>query len=103
MTCSRARFCSSTSASDQSVHAEGDSMRTTCQPTTCKSWWNARRTGLRRAVLVGAGTLLGCGANPLSAGEDGFSAEEWDRVLELEPLSVPVPPSPFNEYADDPA
>jgi len=78
-------------------------MRTTCKPTTSQSWWSARRTRLRRAVISGAGTLLACGANPLSGGEDGFSAEEWDRVLELEPLSEPVPPNPFNEYADNAA
>ena len=46
--------------------------------------------------------MLGCGAYPLD-GEDGFSSEAWTRVLELEPLSVPLAPSAFNEYADNPA
>jgi cytochrome c peroxidase len=55
------------------------------------------------AILLGAaGALASCAMNPLSGGEDGFSGEEWDRVLELEPLSVPVGVSAFNEYADDP-
>lgn len=44
-----------------------------------------------------------CSANPLSDGADGFSAEAWERVLELEPLSLPLGISPFNEHADDPA
>jgi cytochrome c peroxidase len=54
------------------------------------------------ALASALGALMACGANPLSGGEDGFSGEEWDRVLELEPLSVPLGESPFNEYADDP-
>lgn len=54
------------------------------------------------AILLGvAGALASCATNPLSGGEDGFSGEEWDRVLELEPLNVPVGESPFNEYADN--
>lgn len=71
-------------------------MRTTCKPPR-----SARRVRSHRAVLAAAWILLGCGANPFSGGEDGFSAEQWDRVLELEPLSEPLPPSPFNEFADD--
>jgi cytochrome c peroxidase len=54
-------------------------------------------------LLAVAGALASCATNPLSGGEDGFSGEEWDRVLELEPLNVPVGPSPFNEYADNDA
>ncbi len=50
-------------------------------------------------VLAGAGAA-GCQA---TGGEDGFSAEEWDRVLELEPLATPPAASRFNEYASDPA
>jgi cytochrome c peroxidase len=46
-------------------------------------------------------SALGCAANPFSGGEDGFSAEDWERVLELEPLVDPLGPSAFNEYADD--
>ena len=57
-------------------------------------------TGVLLASLWG---MTSCAANPLSGGEDGFSAEAWQRVLELEPLSVPIGGSPFNEYADDPA
>jgi cytochrome c peroxidase len=53
-------------------------------------------------LLAVAGALASCATNPLSGGEDGFSGEEWARVLELEPLNVPVGESPFNEYADDP-
>jgi cytochrome c peroxidase len=53
-------------------------------------------------LLVVAAALASCATNPFSGGEDGFSSEEWDRVLELEPLSVPLGNSPFNEYADDP-
>ncbi len=52
---------------------------------------------LASAVLLGA-----CGANQLSGGKDGFSAEEWELVLELEPHATPPPHNPFNEYAEDP-
>jgi cytochrome c peroxidase len=55
----------------------------------------------RAARLAVVATLVSCSANLLSGGEDGFSSEEWDRVLELEPLKVPVGESPFNEYADN--
>jgi cytochrome c peroxidase len=53
-------------------------------------------------LLAAAAAVASCTTNPLSGGEDGFSSEEWDRVLELEPLSVPLGASPFNEYADNP-
>jgi cytochrome c peroxidase len=54
-------------------------------------------------LLASLWVLSSCSANPLSGGEDGFSAEAWERVLELEPLSVPLGASRFNEHADDPA
>jgi cytochrome c peroxidase len=53
-------------------------------------------------VLAGACMTVCCEANQLSGGEDGFSSEEWELVLELEPLASPPGESPFNEYADDP-
>jgi cytochrome c peroxidase len=62
-----------------------------------KSTWN---TWMLLASLWGTAS---CGADPFSGGEDGFSAEAWERVLELEPLSEPLGVSPFNEHADDPA
>lgn len=60
---------------------------------------------LRLALVLPAlgGTLPSCDARTLTSGEDGFSSEAWARVLELEPLAVPLAASPFNEYADDPA
>lgn len=65
----------------------------------------SRRT--RRVVRACLGALVcasavGCAANPFGGGEDGFSAEDWERVLELEPLGVALGESPFNEHADDP-
>jgi cytochrome c peroxidase len=51
-------------------------------------------------LLAGVGAMTACEA---SGGEDGFSAEEWDAVLELEPLATPPAASLFNEYASDPA
>ena len=75
--------------------------------TTRKPWWNARDTRASGALLAGAcagaWALAGCGADPFGGGRDGFSAEQWERVLELEPLSVPLGPSPHNEYADSDA
>lgn len=71
-------------------------MRTTLEPSRFAP--SPRALGV---VLAGLFAGLGCGASPFGGGEDGFSAEEWDRVLELEPLAVPLGPSPFNEYADD--
>lgn len=69
------------------------------------STWKMRRAA---SATFGAALLINlwlpsCGAYPLAGNDDGFSAEEWERVLEIEPLSAPIPPSPFNEYADDPA
>jgi cytochrome c peroxidase len=69
----------------------------------CKSRRTTQTPAWYWLLLVGAWTLVSCGANPLSGGEDGFSAEEWDLVLELEPLEAPPGESPFNEYADNPA
>jgi len=56
----------------------------------------------RMIVVAGLWATTSCGAYPLG-GEDGFSAEAWARVLELEPLSEPIAVSAFNEYADNPA
>jgi cytochrome c peroxidase len=53
-------------------------------------------------ILAIAWAIVGCEGSPLSGGEDGFSAEEWQLVLELEPLDGPPGSSPFNEYADHP-
>lgn len=61
--------------------------------STCNTW-------ILAASLWG---MTSCGAHPLSGGEDGFSAEAWRRVLELEPLRLPLGVNPFNEHADDPA
>ncbi len=49
--------------------------------------------------MVGAG----CGANTIAGGTDGFSESEWELVRELEPLTEPIPASPFNEVADNDA
>jgi cytochrome c peroxidase len=69
----------------------------------CKSRRTTRTTKRHWILLGGAWMLASCGANPFSGGEDGFSAEEWNLVLELEPLRAPPGESPFNEYADNPA
>ena len=63
----------------------------------------SRRTAVRScAALLGVCVLASCGANHLSGGRDGFSAEEWELVVELEPPAAPPPENPFNEYAQDP-
>lgn len=71
--------------------------------------WRPVRARAHQVVRAGlwtllgcASTLAGCGAGPFGSGEDGFSSEDWQRVLELEPLGVALGPNPFNEYADDP-
>lgn len=77
------------------IQIEKGAMTMTCELPRVTRWaagcW---------VLLAGAGGMMGCQA---SGGEDGFSAEEWDRVLELEPLTAPPADSPFNEYASDPA
>lgn len=69
---------------------------------TCKSPRSAREAARYGIILASAGVLASCGANPLSGGKDGFSAEEWRLVLEIEPLATPPQDTPFNEYASDP-
>jgi cytochrome c peroxidase len=64
----------------------------------CESQRAARRAARCWLLLVGALGTTGCEA---SGGEDGFSAEEWDFVLALEPLATPPQASLFNEYAGD--
>src|SRR5688572_16725143 len=64
---------------------------------------SARQALFRRLLLAGAWTLTSCGADQLSGGNDGFSAEEWQLALELEPLAEPPPDNPFNEHATSPA
>ena len=69
---------------------------------TCKSSRSAKKAGNYCLTLASAWLLASCGANQLSGGQDGFSAEEWELVLELEPLATPPLDNPFNEYAKDP-
>jgi len=59
-----------------------------------------RRAPSCLALLAGIAATLGCEA---SGGEDGFSADEWEFVLALEPLATPPADSLFNEFASDPA
>jgi cytochrome c peroxidase len=70
--------------------------------TTCKSPRAAQKAAHHWITLAFALTIVSCGADQLSGGKDGFSAEEWELVLELEPLETPPPENPFNEYATDP-
>ena len=71
--------------------------------TTCKSHRAARVAAHYWILLAGAWTIASCGANELSGGKDGFSAEEWKLVLQLEPVKTPPEASPFNEYSNDAA
>lgn len=66
----------------------------------------SRRTARSAAhwgIVLGVTLSVGCEDTQLSGGEDGFSKEEWEMVLELAPLHTPPPENPFNEYANDPA
>lgn len=72
-------------------------------PNTNESPRSARRARNRCVTLAGAWLLMSCGASQLSGGTDGFSAEEWELVLELQPLATAPPHNPFNEHANDPA
>jgi cytochrome c peroxidase len=65
--------------------------------TMSKSPRAAREAAHHWIRLAGALTVLSC-ANQ----HDGFSDEEWQLVLELEPLKTPPPENPFNEFANDP-
>jgi cytochrome c peroxidase len=71
--------------------------------TTRKSRFAAQEALIPWLVLAGAWATVSCGASQLSGGRDGFSDEEWQLVLELEPLKTPPPDNPFNEHANDPA
>src|SRR5688572_26459533 len=79
-------------------------MRTIAEPSQFARRLHGRGVALGSLwVLLGCSwAALGCEGGPFGGGEDGFSAEDWDRVLELEPLGIPLGASPFNEYADDP-
>lgn len=49
-------------------------------------------------IMLAGALALSCGADQ----QDGFSDQEWELVLELEPLKTPPPENPFNELATDP-
>jgi cytochrome c peroxidase len=70
--------------------------------TTCKSL-QVNRNAAHYWALAIACMLPSCEADPFGSGKDGFSAEQWELVLELEPLKGPPPENPFNEYATDSA
>lgn len=76
-------------------------MTTTLEPSPLHTSRRARRVPRAALGALLCAAALGCEASPFGGGEDGFSAEAWQRVLELEPLGVELAASPFNEYADD--
>jgi cytochrome c peroxidase len=59
---------------------------------------STRRAGQVWKLLWLAAAVAGCEENTLGGSAHGFSEQEWNLVLELEPLKEPPPPSPFNEY-----
>jgi len=71
--------------------------------TTYKSSRAAQNAAQHWLLLAGAWTLVSCNADPFGAGKDGFSEQEWELVLRLEPLKTPPPENPFNELEYDPA
>src|SRR4051794_13703886 len=54
----------------------------------------------RAAAVAGMAALSLSGCNALT-GQDGFSDEEWKEIRRIEPLSTPMPTSPFNLMADN--
>jgi len=79
-------------------------MTTTLEPSPLHTSRRARRVKHAGLGVLLCSSALGCGESPFGGGgEDGFSAEDWERVLELEPLGAALGSSAFNEFADDPA
>src|SRR5688572_11331662 len=70
--------------------------------TSYKSPRISQRAKRQWLVFAGACALMSCEASPFGSGKDGFTEQEWELVLELEPHKTPPPDSPFNEYAEVP-
>jgi cytochrome c peroxidase len=60
------------------------------------------RNSARAGAALGAFLLMAGGCSALNSDDvDGFSGEEWKRIVQCAPLATAIPPNPFNNQHDD--